>query len=84
MYALGGASAFAGFAVAADATGLFQKLGLAGPLIAALNTAVVILLALWVVAFAYALVVITARRLGRGPAVVPAPARVRLAPRSVR
>lgn len=67
MYALGGATAFTGFAVAADATGLFRQLGLAGPVITALNLVVGLLLVLWLVAFGYALLVITLRRLGRAP-----------------
>lgn len=66
MYALGGATAFTGFAVAADATGLFRQLGLAGPIITALNTIVGVLLVVWLVAFAYTLAIVTLRRLGRG------------------
>ena len=71
MYALGGATAFTGFAVAADANGLFRQLGLAGPVISALNLLVGLLLVVWLVAFGYALLVITLRRLGR--AALPEP-----------
>jgi len=66
MYALGSATAFTGFAVAADTTGLFRQLGVVGPILSVLHIVVGALLVLWLIAFAYALLIITLRRVGRG------------------
>jgi hypothetical protein len=75
MYHRGSVAAFSGFAVAGDATGVFRQIGVARPVLTALHYTVGILLAVWLVAFLFALAVITLRRLGRiaAPAVVPVP-----------
>ena len=65
MYGHGHFTAFTGFAVAADASGLFSKLGLAGPVLGLLHVLVGVLLVVWSVAFVAALVSITAHRLSR-------------------
>ena len=73
MYHRGSAAAFTGFAVAGDASGVFRQLGLAGPLLSLLHVLVGGLLAIWLVAFLYALTLITIRRLGRTTAHATAP-----------
>jgi hypothetical protein len=74
MYGHGHFTAFTGFAVAADSSGVFAKLGVVGPVLQVMHFVVGALLVVWLVAFAYALVSITVRRLGRTE--VTAPARV--------
>lgn len=72
MYHRGSAVAFTGFAVAGDASGLFRQLGLVGPVLSVLHVMVGALLGLWLLAFLFALTLVTLRRLGRGvPAVLP-------------
>ncbi len=65
MYHRGSAIAFTGFAVAGDASGVFRQLGLVGPVLSVLHVIVGGLLLVWLVAFAFAMSMVTLRRLGR-------------------